>query len=101
MIQITVRYDNLKEFVSLSMIGHADSGPNGHDLVCAAVSAIILGGVNAIEGKLNVKEDEKKGFLELSKIGEISNHDKIVLETIVKQLQSVARDNPKYVKISV
>ena len=83
------------------MIGHADSGPNGHDLVCAATSGIILGGLNNLQDKFNLKTDEKKGFLELSKIGEISSHDKIVLETIVKQLQSIARDNPKYVKISV
>lgn len=101
MIQIEVRYDNSKEFIYLSMIGHADSAPQGHDLVCAATSGIILGGINNLQEKFNLKLDEEKGLLELSRIGEVSSHDKIVLETIIKQLQSVARDNPMYVKISV
>jgi uncharacterized protein YsxB (DUF464 family) len=29
--------------------GHANSGAYGHDLVCAAVSAVVTGACNAIE----------------------------------------------------
>jgi uncharacterized protein YsxB (DUF464 family) len=38
-------------FVSLEAKGHANSAPYGADLVCAAVSAVILGGFNALTKK--------------------------------------------------
>ena len=48
MIKITVRYQSTGEFLSLESNDHANSAPHGEDLVCAAVSGIILGGINAL-----------------------------------------------------
>ena len=102
MIKITVRYQSTGEFLSLTSIGHANSGPHGQDLVCAAVSGIVLGGINALKGdNYSLKQDEKKGMIELCSIGTMSQHDEIVIETVVSQLSSIMRDNPKFLKISI
>ena len=102
MIKISVRYQSTGEFISLKSVGHANSAPYGQDLVCAAVSGIILGGINALQGNnYTLKSDEKKGIIELCNIGEMSEHDFIVIETIVLQLQAIERDNPKQLKISI
>ena len=102
MINITVRYQSKGQFVSLTSRGHADSAPHGQDLVCAAVSGILLGGINALSEKAcELKADENKGIIEMSAIGKLSEHDEIVVETIVKQLQAIARDNPKFMRISI
>ena len=95
-------YKSTGEFSSLVSQGHADSAPYGQDLVCAAVSGVLLGGVNALQGKnYSLKNNENKGILELRNIGKMSEHDIIVIETIVSQLQAIERDNPKFIKISI
>ena len=102
MTKITVRYSDTGEFVSLHSVGHANSGDYGKDIVCAAISAVILGGINALEGQnYKLKADEQKGEIELYNIGNMTEHDQIVIETVVAQLSSIARDNPKHLKISV
>ena len=102
MIKISVRYTSTGEFISLTSMGHANSAPHGEDLICAAVSGILLGGINALKGKnFTLKSDENKGIIELCNIGKMDKHDEIVIETIIAQLQSVSRDNPKYLKISI
>ena len=102
MIRISVRYTSTGEFISLVSKGHADSAPHGEDLICAAVSGILLGGINALKGKnFTLKSDENKGIIELCNVGKMDEHDVIVIETIIAQLQSVSRDNPKYLKISI
>ena len=102
MIKITVRYQSTGEFLSLESSGHANSAPCGEDLVCAAVSGILLGGINALKDKCyKLKADEKSGSLSLCNIGKMSQHDIIVIETIISQLQSIERDNPKFISISV
>ncbi len=100
MIRIQVTYENEK-FVSLIAKGHAESADYGHDTVCAAVSAIIQGGINAL------KDDEKnyslsieKGDLELKRLtSKMSEHDEIVIETIYVQLESVAQVAKDYVQL--
>ena len=102
MVQIIINHQKTGEFALLKTTGHAGSAPNGEDLVCAAVSGIVLGGINALKGKhYKLKYDERNGNIQLSNIGKMSEHDEIVIETIIAQLQAVARDNPKYVKISI
>lgn len=47
MIMMTV-YRNNGKIVAFELSGHADSGPYGYDLVCAGVSAVSFGTINAI-----------------------------------------------------
>ena len=102
MIKISIRYQSTGEFLSLRSEGHANSDAYGHDLICAAVSGILLGGINALKEKnFTLNSDEKKGIIELRNIGKMSDHDSIVIETIISQLQSIERDNPKFIKISI
>ena len=102
MTKIVVRYQKTGEFISLVSEGHANSAPHGEDLVCAAISGIILGGINALkETHYQVKADENSGRIELSNLGKMGEHDNIVIETIVSQLQAIARDNPKFLKVSI
>ena len=102
MINITIRYTSTGEFASLISKGHANSAPHGEDLVCAAVSGILLGGINALkEDHYQLKSDEEKGIIELYNLGKMSQHDTIVIETIVSQLSSISRDNKKFLKVSV
>lgn len=100
MIKVTVSYID-DHFASLEAKGHAESAPYGEDLVCAAISAIILGGYNALEGGNDEYEAEaKQGYSKLlSKTRGISEHDETVIKTIVTQIESVASSYPKNVTL--
>jgi uncharacterized protein YsxB (DUF464 family) len=100
MINVKVSYSK-GQFVSLEAKGHADSAPYGKDLICAAISAIILGGFNALkDGDKNYEVQVNAGLATLSrKLGKNSEHDETVLETIVTQIASVASSYPKNVKL--
>ena len=85
-------------FVSLEAKGHANSAPYGADLVCAAVSAVILGGFNALEeDAFLAKADEGYALLQAKKVP--SEHDEIVLSTIITQLTSLAESHPESVRL--
>jgi len=79
--------------------GHANSAPHGEDLVCAAVSAILIGGVNAIKDDHSYQIKLLEGHASIKLVGESNEHDNIVIETIVTSLKAVAENNEKYVRI--
>ena len=98
MISVTFVEKNGK-FISLEVKGHAGSGPYGHDLVCAAVSGILLGGLNNLkDGDQNYKSEVKEGHVYLGALTEVSAHDYIFLETIGKLFQGVASSYPTLAK---
>ena len=65
--QIDLKND---QYFKMTLSGHAESGPYGHDLVCAAVSALTIGTVNnlsriaGIEPEIDANEEDG-GFLEI------------------------------------
>ncbi|GEN49727.1 ribosomal-processing cysteine protease Prp [Alkalibacterium pelagium] len=70
MINILFQFEN-EHISSVEVTGHADSGPYGQDIVCAAVSALSIGTVNSLIeiGDISldiVSADEQGGFLKFS-----------------------------------
>lgn len=91
---------NNGRFESFEVKGHAGSGPLGHDLVCSAISGIVLGGLNNLKDNSDVyKVETRDGYVFLEALKEVSKHDEIVLETIEKQIESVAYSYPKNVRL--
>lgn len=99
MIHVIFVDENTK-IKSFEVKGHAGSGPYGHDLVCSAVSGIILGGLNNLQDDDDhYKIEVKEGYVCFETLKEVSKHDQIVLETIEKQIESVAVSYPKNAKL--
>ncbi|MCD8195425.1 MAG: ribosomal-processing cysteine protease Prp, partial [Coprobacillus sp.] len=97
MISVQLNYINDK-FKSLTVNGHADSGPEGEDLVCAAVSAIITGGFNSIKDQESFTMELNSGNAKLiAKTDDILEHDLVVIETIVTSLDTIKESYPKYI----
>ncbi|HZW67858.1 MAG TPA: ribosomal-processing cysteine protease Prp, partial [Pseudogracilibacillus sp.] len=69
MITVTICRKNDK-IQSFEISGHANSGPYGYDLVCAAVSAVSFGAVNAAlqlsECELDIEQGGEGGYLAVS-----------------------------------
>ncbi|MFC6465392.1 ribosomal-processing cysteine protease Prp [Marinilactibacillus sp. GCM10026970] len=107
---IQAHFDRLKnnQIISIEISGHAESGPYGQDLVCAAVSALSIGAINSIIelAKLTPSidiDEENGGYLSMTlpdnRSEEQSNVAQILLESLLLSLKSVQEESPKYINI--
>ena len=99
MISVNVTFIG-KDVKSLTVSGHANYDQYGKDIVCAGVSAVVTGGINALESEIEsikiINEDNKLG------VEVINSNEKIqiILNTILVQLQTIENSYKKYIKIT-
>ena len=96
-VRITSKHNKVD---SLEIKGHANSAEYGKDLVCAGVSAISVGGLNAL-ASLKDKNIELKmsGGHILIRNASSNEEAQIILNTIIIQLQTVKEIQKDYIKI--
>jgi len=99
MIKIVIKRDeSTNKITQIEVKGHSNSAPYGKDLICAAVSAIMTGGMNALNDKeYDLKLDEGHAYIKALDIP--SDYDSVVLKTIEIQLQTVEESNKDFVRI--
>ncbi|HLS61565.1 MAG TPA: ribosomal-processing cysteine protease Prp [Virgibacillus sp.] len=105
---ITIRiYRKDNQIVAFELSGHADSGPYGYDLVCAGVSAVSFGAVNAIhelcEIDLEIRQADEGGYLYVcipSSIDDEANDKaQLLLESMLISLNTIERDYGEFIKM--
>ena len=99
MIKVILK-DNQADINKIIVKGHAKYDKFGHDIVCAAVSGVVLTTANAI-----IKIDpssltciEQKDYLEMI----INKHNQIIdslIDNMISMLKEVKHDYPKHIKI--
>ena len=98
MIKIVIKKSN-GEFL-LEAKGHANSAEYGKDLVCAAVSAILTGGINAISDKSNFEIKLDEGYSLIKSLDKVNQKDEIILQTIEVQLKTIEESYDKFIQIT-
>lgn len=98
-----------EQYKTFTLSGHADSGPYGHDLVCAAVSALTIGTANnlsriaSIEPEIDANEEEG-GFLKvvLPKIVDETQQKTahILLENLYYSLLDIENEYGEFLSVS-
>ena len=116
MIKVIVKfYERIGgNIVSIDVSGHANSGPYGNDLVCAAVSAVMVGAANALKDNeyefgpasqydiaslTNVVVEEGHVFLEKKTYKVKNDHVDSVFYTTLTMLNTIKETNPQFVEI--
>lgn len=79
--------------------GHAFFNPDGNDIVCAAISGIVLGGLNWFDkSNVQVRYEHKKELFSF----ELLNSDwenLVALQVIQTQIQAIAKVYPAFVSV--
>ncbi len=101
MTMISVNVSFIENKVSSILItGHANQNDYGKDIVCAGVSTIVYGSINALDihQKSNFKFDLKDGY---TLIEILSNNDQIqlMLDMMLIQLKTLEEAYPKFIQI--
>ena len=86
--------------------GHAGFAVSGKDVVCAAVSMLVINTINSIESftadKFRVEDDEEKGIIDFEFISDqISPDSALLLDSMVLGLNGVRKEYGKFIEIRV
>ncbi|MYL33322.1 ribosomal-processing cysteine protease Prp [Pontibacillus yanchengensis] len=108
MIQVLVTRNPQSQIVDFEISGHAESGPYGYDLVCAAVSAVSFGAVNSVMELCAfepiIEQGGEGGYLRVELPENLSpaTFDKanVLLEGMMVSLKTIEHDYSEYIKIS-
>ena len=93
MIKITIYKNQEEEYVGFQCKGHAEYDDSGKDIVCAAVSILVLNTVNSIEkftyDKFKVEADDNTGFIEFMFHSEPSTEAAVLVDSMILGLESI------------
>lgn len=106
MTTVTVSYKE-NRVVSLEAYGHAKFLPRGFDIVCAAVSALMLTAVNSLEVVAGIQPlyeaDQKTGYMYMELPRDLNEDQafkcEIVFQTVITGLKGIADSYPKNIKL--
>lgn len=101
-------FERNNKIEGFSLSGHAESGPAGHDLVCAASSALVIGTTNnlyrmlAIDSDIQANEMEG-GFLELYLPANLDDkqaeHAQVLMQSLYYSLQDIQEEYGEYLSV--
>lgn len=106
MIQVKVKRSE-EIITSIEISGHANSGPYGFDLVCAGVSAVSFGSINAAlklgSDELKIDQGKDGGYLKVD-IPSSLPKDKmdqvqLIFEAMIISLETIEREYKQFIRI--
>ena len=100
MIKVTV-FKTKSIINKIDVSGHSGYANKGQDIVCAGVSAVTIGTLNAIHeitGKVPEHELDEQGFASI-KFNK-SNQEQLIAQVCIIQLKSIVENYKKYVVIA-
>ncbi len=85
------------------MSGHAGYAESGSDIVCAAVSILVINTINSIESftqdVFRCRKDEKKGLIDFRISSELSRESRVLLQAMMLGLSGVQEEyGKKYIR---
>ncbi|UJL44962.1 ribosomal-processing cysteine protease Prp [Virgibacillus sp. NKC19-16] len=106
MINVTI-YRSNNQITAFELTGHAGSGPYGYDLVCAGVSAVSIGAVNAVmelcQTELKIEQGNDGGYLHVtlpdSLDGVLMEKAQLLFEGMLISLKSIEIEYNQFITI--
>ena len=97
MIQVIIYQGLDKRYNGFQVKGHAGFEDAGKDIVCAAVSVLVINTINAVEeytkDRISVLSDEEDGCITCHFRGKPSKEAELLLKTMVLGLRQMADDD--------
>ncbi len=99
MIRVTVYKTGRHEYAGFDLSGHAGFADSGKDIVCAAVSALVINAINSIEryteDRTSCITDEEDGRI-VFRFSQTPSHDaSLLLDSMILGLEQI-EDSSEY-----
>lgn len=93
MIHVTIYENQKNEYTAFNCIGHAEYGEPGEDIVCAAVSVLVINTINSIEqlvqDAFDVVTKQESGLIDFSLKEGYSEQSLLLIQSLVLGLQGI------------
>ncbi|NLY47610.1 MAG: ribosomal-processing cysteine protease Prp [Clostridiales bacterium] len=104
MIKVTVFKNEDNLITGFKVLGHAGYAEKGEDVVCAAVSALVINTVNSLDSltsdRFDIKQDENEGLIEFHMAEPVSSDGNLLLNSLAIGLKQIAEEyTDKYIRI--
>ena len=105
MITVTV-IKNEGAYKSLDLKGHAGFAKKGKDIVCSAVSMLVINTINSIEqfceDDFALEQNERLGFIHMDFYEEPSMKAQLLMDSLVLGLENVSLEyGDKYLSLTI
>ncbi len=92
------------DYRGFSCLGHAGFGENGTDIVCAAVSMLVINTINAIdqltEDAFTLESREEDGMISVRFPEELSGKGQLLMDAMVLGLSETAKEyGKKFIRV--
>ena len=106
MISVVVSKNRNNEYVGFKCKGHAGFDEYGKDIICSAVSMLVINTINSIESFTNSQfscdTDEKKGIINVQFTSEVSKEASLLLDAMVLGISTAQQSYGKaYVTLKI
>ena len=109
MTHITIKKDVFNNITEVICDGHTNYGVSGEDIVCSALSSIVqtavLGLLNLVQVDLNLKRDEKRGYLSFQvpkNLTTSQQHDvNLILNTMLCGISDLREGYSDFIELEV
>lgn len=104
MTTITIYKSDNRSFQGFTCKGHAGFADSGRDIVCAAVSILVINTINSLEElvheEMTLNNDEATGYIDCRFSHEISAEAKLLMDSMILGLESIAEQyGSKYLRL--
>jgi uncharacterized protein YsxB (DUF464 family) len=104
MTTVVIRRNQKKEYLSFTCMGHAGFAKGKQDILCAAISILVINTVNTLEElageKLRVSQNEETGFIQCEFLEKLQEKSAFLLDAMVFGLKNLKSEyGDKYLQI--
>ena len=97
MTTVTIRKDSKNAYRGFICMGHAGYAKRREpDILCAAISALVIGAINSLEElageRLDVATDESTGFIRCDILNGLQEKSSFLLDSMVFTLENLSRE---------
>jgi len=93
MISVSFHENSDSKIIGFTLSGHAGYAESGSDIICAAVSALVINAMNSIESfssdTFTYDEDEESGFIDFKIISSLSPVSELLLKSLELGLEGI------------
>jgi len=105
MIRATFRLIDDQRVISFKLTGHADAGPYGQDIVCAAVSVLAISTVNGLERVVHthpeiIQDQNNGGYLEVKNI-DLGHDVQIIMQTFFNGMLDIQDNYSDHIEVKI
>ncbi len=102
MVRITMFQDRQQQLMGFDCLGHAEYA-EGNDIVCAAVSALVINCINSVETLTDAQficEDcQEDGMISFRLAGEAGEDAQLLLRSLALGLEEMERNYGAYIDV--